>query len=57
MIDDGPMFEFSLAGNDETQCALLDSSSSAQVGGGTITLNTNPIVVEVIRAVQGEDTE
>ena len=50
------LFEFSLTGNDETQCALLDSSSSAQVGGGIITLNMNLIVVEVIRAEQEEDT-
>ena len=41
---------FSLTGNDETQCALLDSTSSAQVGGR----NKNLIVVDKIKAEQGD---
>ena len=48
-VDDNLFFEFSLSGNDETQCALLDTTSSAQVGDGKKSiLDMN--LVDIIKA-------
>ena len=50
MNDDALFFEFSLTGNDETQCALLDTTSSAQVGDAKKSiLNMNLDIIKAER--------